>query len=280
MKIISTQAGLRSWIKEKQETKKGLVAFIPTMGALHNGHASLIKKAAKDCDYVVISILVNPTQFGDSSDFVNYPNTLEEDALIANEAGADLIFAPTAEEVYEGDPKADPKNWGALTNAYEGNFRPGHFNGVIAVVDRLVQIVDPDKAYFGEKDLQQIAVVKRVVNEGRYKAEIVSCEIIRDENGLALSSRNSRLSKKGVIKALLLSHSLFQVSTSIKAGLSIQESIEEARKILSDSAHLKLEYINGVNENTLNPEDRPASWTHIIVAAEIEGVRLIDNTRL
>ena len=280
MKIINTKAGLRSWIKEKQETKKGLVAFIPTMGALHNGHASLIKKAAKDCDYVVISILVNPTQFGDSSDFVNYPNTLEEDALIANEAGADLIFAPTAEEVYEGDPKADPKNWGALTNAYEGNFRPGHFNGVIAVVDRLVQIVDPDKAYFGEKDLQQIAVVKRVVNEGRYKAEIVSCEIIRDENGLALSSRNSRLSKKGVIKALLLSHSLFQVSTSIKAGLSIQESIEEARKILSDSAHLKLEYINGVNENTLNPEDSPASWTHIIVAAEIEGVRLIDNTRL
>jgi len=280
MKIISTKAGLRCWIKEKQETKKGLVAFIPTMGALHDGHASLIKKAAKDCDFVVISILVNPTQFGDSTDFINYPNTLEEDAVIANEAGADLIFAPTAEEVYEGDPKADSKNWGALTNAFEGDFRPGHFDGVIAVVDRLFQIVDPDKAYFGEKDLQQIAVVRRVVDEGLYKADIVSCEIIRDENGLALSSRNSRLSKKGIKTALLLSQALFQASTKINAGLSTEESLNEARKILSDSTHVKLEYINGVNENTFSPSDSPASWTHIIVAAEIEGVRLIDNSRL
>lgn len=280
MKIISTQAGLRSWIKEKQETKKSLVAFIPTMGALHNGHASLIKKAAQECDYVVISILVNPTQFGDASDFNKYPNTLDEDAVIAREAGADLVFAPTAEDVYGGEPKAAQKNWGDLTNSYEGSRRPGHFNGVIAVVDRLLKIVDADKAYFGEKDLQQVAVVRRVAQERRHKAKIVSCELVRDDNGLALSSRNVRLSKKGAIDALLLSQALFQVSTKIKDGLSREESIAESRKSLSESSRVKLEYIDGVNENTFSPDDSPASWTHIIVAAEVEGVRLIDNIRL
>jgi pantoate--beta-alanine ligase len=280
MKIISTQAGLRSWIKEKQETKKSLVAFIPTMGALHNGHASLIKKAAQECDYVVISILVNPTQFGDASDFNKYPNTLDEDAVIAREAGADLVFAPTAEDVYGGEPKAAQKNWGNLTNSYEGSRRPGHFNGVIAVVDRLLKIVDADKAYFGEKDLQQVAVVRRVAQERRHKAKIVSCELVRDDNGLALSSRNVRLSKKGAIDALLLSQALFQVSTKIKDGLSREESIAESRKSLSESSRVKLEYIDGVNENTFSPDDSPASWTHIIVAAEVEGVRLIDNIRL
>jgi len=280
MKIISTQAGLRSWIKEKQETKKSLVAFIPTMGALHNGHASLIKKAAQECDYVVISILVNPTQFGDASDFNKYPNTLDEDAVIAREAGADLVFAPTAEDVYGGEPKAAQKNWGDLTNSYEGSRRTGHFNGVIAVVDRLLKIVDADKAYFGEKDLQQVAVVRRVAQERRHKAKIVSCELVRDDNGLALSSRNVRLSKKGAIDALLLSQALFQVSTKIKDGLSREESIAESRKSLSESSRVKLEYIDGVNENTFSPDDSPASWTHIIVAAEVEGVRLIDNIRL
>ena len=280
MKTISTQAGLRSWIKEKQETKKSLVAFIPTMGALHNGHASLIKKAAQECDYVVISILVNPTQFGDASDFNKYPNTLDEDAVIAREAGADLVFAPTAEDVYGGEPKAAQKNWGDLTNSYEGSRRPGHFNGVIAVVDRLLKIVDADKAYFGEKDLQQVAVVRRVAQERRHKAKIVSCELVRDDNGLALSSRNVRLSKKGAIDALLLSQALFQVSTKIKDGLSREESIAESRKSLSESSRVKLEYIDGVNENTFSPDDSPASWTHIIVAAEVEGVRLIDNIRL
>ena len=250
------------------------------MGALHNGHASLIKKAAQECDYVVISILVNPTQFGDASDFNKYPNTLDEDAVIAREAGADLVFAPTAEDVYGGEPKAAQKNWGDLTNSYEGSRRPGHFNGVIAVVDRLLKIVDADKAYFGEKDLQQVAVVRRVAQERRHKAKIVSCELVRDDNGLALSSRNVRLSKKGAIDALLLSQALFQVSTKIKDGLSREESIAESRKSLSESSRVKLEYIDGVNENTFSPDDSPASWTHIIVAAEVEGVRLIDNIRL
>tara|TARA_B110000444_G_C18847492_1_gene603094 strand:- start:3416 stop:4258 length:843 start_codon:yes stop_codon:yes gene_type:complete len=277
MKILNTKADLTSWIKEKQATKTGLLAFIPTMGALHNGHASLINKAAKECDYVVVSILVNPTQFGDSSDFDKYPNTLEDDIIIATESGADLIFAPKAEEVYGGKPIAHHKSWGELTDAFEGKHRPGHFDGVIAVVDRLFNIVDPDRAYFGEKDLQQVAIVRRVVKEGRYKAKIISCELIRDENGLALSSRNKRLSKSGIISALLLSQSLFQATKDIKAGVSTEESIKTARKTLSDSAHVKLEYISGVNNNTFNPEEVHSNWTHIIVAADVEGVRLIDN---
>jgi pantoate--beta-alanine ligase len=250
------------------------------MGALHQGHASLIEKASKECDLVVVSILVNPTQFNEKDDLDAYPRTMDTDAEIAKAAGCHMIFAPTAEDLYGGKPKAEHMDWGSLTHSFEGKCRPGHFDGVIAVVDKLFRAVKPDKAYFGAKDLQQVAVVQKMAQIRHPNIEIVSCDLIRDSKGLALSSRNIRLTDQGIKRALKLSLALSNVAVNTSAGESIKTSVDTARKELQESEGIDLEYFNGVNYHTFSHEDEPLEWSHVVVAANVEGVRLIDNIEI
>ena len=280
MKIIRTSVELNHWFNEHNIENIKSLGFVPTMGALHNGHASLIEKASEECDLVIVSILVNPTQFNEKDDLDNYPREMAADAVIANAAGCHVIFAPTAEDLYGGEPKAEHMDWGCLTNSFEGKSRKGHFDGVIAVVDKLFSAVKPNKSYFGAKDLQQVAVVQKMARLKHPNIEIVSCDLIRDSKGLALSSRNIRLSDQGITRALKLSSALFNVATNTLAGKSVKTAVDAARKELQLSKGIDLEYFNGVNNQTFSHEDEPSEWSHIVVAAKVEGVRLIDNIEI
>ena len=273
MKIIKTTSKLKHWLQKEQN---GSIGFVPTMGALHEGHASLLRVARAQTSNVVLSILVNPTQFGDKSDLENYPQTLAADLEIAEKEGVDVVFAPSAEDLYGGSPTATKIDWGSITSDFEAAFRPGHFDGVVAVVDKLLTAVRPDVAFFGEKDLQQVAVIRKLAEETHPSVSIVSCDLIRDKNGLALSSRNTRISDSGKTSALELSKCLIRIASS--ADRVSQLEIE--RTNLTTNPNVELEYLNGVNEVSYSKSDLAESWTHIIIAAEVEGVRLIDNIRL
>lgn len=280
MKIIRTSVELNHWFNEHNIQINKSLGLVPTMGALHQGHASLIENASKECDLVVVSILVNPTQFNAKDDLDAYPRTMAADAEIAKAAGCNVVFAPTAEDLYGGKPKAAQINWGSLTHSFEGKCRPGHFDGVIAVVDKLFGVIQPNKAYFGAKDLQQVAVVQKMSQIRHPNIEIVSCDLIRDSKGLALSSRNIRLTNQGIKRALKLSFELSNVVKKTSAGSSIKTAVDTARKELNESEGIDLEYFNGVNCQTFSPEDDPLDWSHIVVAANVDGVRLIDNIEI
>lgn len=280
MKIIRTSVELNHWFNEHNIQINKSLGLVPTMGALHQGHASLIENASKECDLVVVSILVNPTQFNAKDDLDAYPRTMAADAEIAKAAGCNVVFAPTAEDLYGGKPKAAQINWGSLTHSFEGKCRPGHFDGVIAVVDKLFGVIQPNKAYFGAKDLQQVAVVQKMSQIRHPNIEIVSCDLIRDSKGLALSSRNIRLTNQGIKRALKLSFALSNVVEKTSAGSSLKTAVDTARKELNESEGIDLEYFNGVNCQTFSPEDDPFDWSHIVVAANVDGVRLIDNIEI
>jgi len=280
MKIIRTSVELNHWFNEHNNHNNKSLGLVPTMGALHQGHASLIEKASRECDLVVVSILVNPTQFNEKDDLDAYPRTMDADAKIAKAAGCNVIFAPTAEDLYGGKPKAEHMDWGSLTHSFEGKCRPGHFDGVIAVVDKLFGAIKPDKAYFGAKDLQQVAVVQKMAHIRHPNIEVVSCELIRDSKGLALSSRNIRLTNQGVKRALKLSFALANVVDNTSSGGSIKTAVDTARKELQASEGIDLEYFDGVNYHTFSHEDEPFEWSHIVVAANVDGVRLIDNIEI
>ena len=280
MKIIRTAVELNHWFNEHNIQINKSLGLVPTMGALHQGHASLIENASKECDLVVVSILVNPTQFNAKDDLDAYPRTMAADAEIAKAAGCNVIFAPTAEDLYGGKPKAAQINWGSLTHSFEGKCRPGHFDGVIAVVDKLFGVIQPNKAYFGAKDLQQVAVVQKMSQIRHPNIEIVSCDLIRDSKGLALSSRNIRLTNQGIKRALKLSFALSNVVEKTSEGSSLKTAVDTARKELNESEGIDLEYFNGVNCQTFSPEDEPFDWSHIVVAANVDGVRLIDNIEI
>jgi pantoate--beta-alanine ligase len=255
--------------------------FVPTMGALHEGHSSLIRQAKSQCKRVVVSVLVNPTQFNDAADFAAYPRTLEDDAAKASAAGADAVFAPTAEDLYGGKPSSKPIHWGSLTHAYEGAHRPGHFDGVVAVVDLLFQSISPDVAVFGEKDLQQVAVVKRLAAERHPGIEVVVGPLVRDRSGLALSSRNARLSDQGVEQALALSRSLRFLQDAARKGEDWKGALERERAALACSPGVTLEYLDAVDASSFEPTQPGTSGAiHAVVAAHVEGVRLIDNAPL
>ena len=280
MVLLHSLDALREWQQKSNWSGKS-TGFVPTMGALHDGHASLIRTAAAQCDLVVVSILVNPTQFNESSDFESYPRTLESDAQKAKEAGADAVFAPTAEDLYGGTPEAPSVDWGALTSAYEGAHRPGHFDGVVAVVDLLFDAVQPKVAVFGEKDLQQVAVVKRLAKERHPEVHVVVGSLIRDAHGLALSSRNSRLSPEGLRTALSLSRCLRAVDEAVGSGDTVELALGRSRAELDALAGVKLEYLDVVDAQTFEPAHGPSHpHRHVVVAAHVEGVRLIDNVPL
>lgn len=254
------------------------IGFVPTMGALHQGHLSLVKKAQEECDVVVVSIFVNPTQFNNADDLQKYPRTLKKDVELLNTLGQIIVFAPTEDEIYPDNFKEINLDLGDLETVMEGAFRSGHFHGVINVVKRLFDIVKPNKAFFGWKDFQQVAVINFMVNTLNLPLEIVGCEIYREPSGLASSSRNTRLSTQQKEDALILIQSL-RKAKELSEIKSIQETIEIISKDIEESP-LKLEYFAIVHPETLQPLEDWVSGTRACVAAYCGEVRLIDNIEL
>ena len=276
MKTVHSIKEVRKQVKKWR--KKGLtVGMVPTMGFLHEGHESLIKKAAKENDKVIVSIFVNPTQFGPTEDFAAYPRDLKKDEKLCKEAGADLIFNPEASEIYFEDSSTGVNVLG-LSDGLCGAKRPVHFGGVCLVVSKLFNIATPDKAYFGEKDAQQLAVIKRMVRDLNFDIEIIGCPIIRESDGLAKSSRNTYLSVEERKAALVLNKSLKLAKKAIASGEKSSEKIIEIIKNKIETETLsKIDYIEIVNSDTLKPVDTLVSSSLIAIAVYIGKTRLIDN---
>ena len=278
MKVIHTiedlQAGLS--VLKAQGKKVGLV---PTMGALHAGHASLVKRSVNENDVTVVSVFVNPTQFNDKNDLVKYPRTLEADCKLLEDCGATLVFAPSVEEMY---PEPDTRQFGyaPLDTVMEGAFRPGHFNGVCQIVSKLFDAVKPHRAYFGEKDFQQLAIIREMVRQMKFDLEIVGCPIVREEDGLALSSRNARLSSDERENAKNISRTLFK-SRTFAATHSVSETQKMVEDAIAAAPGLRLEYFEIVDGNTLQKigDWNETSYAVGCITVFCGEVRLIDNIK-
>jgi pantoate--beta-alanine ligase len=266
---------VRNW-----QIQKKTIGFVPTMGALHEGHLSLVRRAKAECDVVVVSIFVNPLQFNQAADLEKYPRNLEEDCRLLSLADTDLVYAPEARDFYRQMPSLT-MDFGSLTSVLEGEMRPGHFSGVAVVVSRLFHIVEPARAYFGSKDLQQVAVVKRLIRDLDFGIELVACPTARNEDGLALSSRNTRLSPEGLKKAAMLNRSL-RLAIEGFDQRNPQDSCTEAKEFLGKYEGIELEYLEWVDSDTMESlqAGKAANNPAICLAARIEGVRLIDNMLL
>ncbi len=277
MKVVSTKTEVREQVK--QWRKEGLsVGFVPTMGYLHEGHESLVRKAASENDRVVVSIFVNPMQFGPKEDLATYPRDLEADKKLCEAAGAALIFHPEPEEMYD-DGFCSFVDMNGLTNALCGISRPVHFRGVCTVVNKLFNIVKPDRAYFGEKDAQQLAVVKRMVSDLDMDIEIVGCPIIREADGLAKSSRNTYLSTEGRKEALVLSKAIFSGKQMVLDGERNPEIIKKAMKDIIGAAPMaKIDYVEIVDFKTMKSVEKIEGEILCAIAVYIaDEARLIDN---
>lgn len=266
---------------EKLRKQKHSIGFVPTMGALHNGHLSLIEKAGKDNDSVIMSIFVNPTQFNNPDDLKNYPKNIEADLKLLEKTSCKIVFAPLEKEIY---PNEESKNnsfsFGRLTEVMEGKYRPGHFNGVATVVKRLFEIVKPDRVYFGQKDIQQFLVIN-ALNKNYLedlKIELVKCPIIRESDGLAMSSRNVLLKSEQRKSAALISKSLFEAGEKYKNFEPDELKKLIVEKINSDS-NMKVEYLEFVTEPDLKPIEKWDDDQKILacIAVQVGNVRLIDN---
>lgn len=268
---------LAELVSQAKEQGKS-VGFVPTMGALHDGHLSLVKEAQKNNQFVVVSIFVNPLQFGEKSDFDSYPRTLGVDARLLTDAGVDVLFAPNVQEVFPAGLSLTEPQPGAVGERFEGEYRPGHFAGMLKVVSRLFDMVQPDSAYFGEKDAQQLALVRQMVSEQiaagrRDPMKVVGCKTIRDEHGLAFSSRNTRLRESDIHIARSLSRALFAGS---KAGKKREQILAAAKAELASEA--RLDYLELVDPQSFEiVEQLPAGGGLLIIAAWVGDVRLIDN---
>ena len=276
MKIVETIAEVREQVK--QWRKEGLtVGLVPTMGYLHEGHKSLIDRAVAENDRVVVSVFVNPMQFGPSEDLESYPRDMDRDAALCEKAGASLIFHPDPSEMYHKDFSSFV-DMTTLTGGLCGKTRPIHFRGVCTVVSKLFNIVVPDKAYFGQKDAQQLAVIRHMVSDLNYGIEIVGCPIIREEDGLAKSSRNTYLSAQEREAALILSKSLAKGKEALKAG---EVDAAKIRQIILDEIATeplaKVDYVEVVDWNTLEPVETVKEPVLVAMAVYIGKTRLIDN---
>ncbi|MDP4146067.1 MAG: pantoate--beta-alanine ligase [Bacillota bacterium] len=276
MKLVHTIKEVRTQVKEWK--KQGLtVGFVPTMGFLHEGHESLIKKAVEENDKVVVSIFVNPIQFGPNEDLEKYPRDLDKDSKLCQGAGAELIFNPEPAEMYVNHA-ATFVEVEELTNGLCGEKRPGHFRGVCTVVSKLFNIVNPDRAYFGEKDAQQLAVIKKMVNDLNLDIEIIGCPIIREEDGLAKSSRNTYLSAEEREAALVLSRALNKAKEHLFSGEKDASKIKEVITSEINTEKLaKIDYVEIVDSEILKPVNSMDSSSLIAIAVYIGKTRLIDN---
>ena len=275
MEVFHTVALLTARLKS---LRYGTLGFVPTMGALHEGHLSLVRICKQQNDIALASIFVNPTQFNDKEDLKKYPRMPEKDVSMLTGAGCDIVFMPDVKEIYP-EPDNRTFDFGGLDMVMEGKFRPGHFNGVVQVVTRLFDIIKPDRAYFGLKDYQQLTIIKKIASGLGYPVEIVPCPIIRECDGLAMSSRNMRLSGAERKTALVLSQSLFRAKMMMRAG----HTPAEVRKYVTDhvkaTSGIELEYFEIVDGESLLPVETWESGKGVIgcLAARVGKIRLIDN---
>ena len=280
MKVVSTVAEFNAARKLLEDTTVG---FVPTMGALHEGHASLIRRAVSECGAVVVSDFVNPTQFNNKTDFETYPRRLEDDAAFVTPLGVSVLFAPAVEEMYPEGTDYDKRvfDLGGLDMYGEGPRRPGHFNGMAQVVTRLFDIVRPDRAYFGEKDFQQLAIVEYFVKALGYNIEIVRCPIARGADGLALSSRNKLLSPEQREAAPHIYRSILKARDMV-GRMPVAEAIKEVVSLIDADSRLKTEYVEIINSLTLRPVTDWNEAEHIRLTCAVYAgqVRLIDNIEL
>ena len=275
MQLIHSVSELRQLISQ-QRGSGARIGFVPTMGALHQGHLSLVQLAQQRCDFVVVSVFVNPLQFGANEDFDTYPRTLGIDANLLSDHDVDVLFSPSPAEVYPASSPVKQLSAGAMGEKFEGEVRPGHFDGMLTVVNRLFDIVTPDCVFFGQKDAQQVALVKQMLSQQissgrRSPIELVVGKTIRNESGLALSSRNKFLTDRDMPAALSLSRALF----AGEKGNSREEVLELARAEISPQA--KLEYLELVDADSFEPTEPGLTRAALIVAAKVGEVRLIDN---
>lgn len=279
MQIFDSSHALSATLNELRNKGKA-IGFIPTMGALHNGHISLVKNAQKENDVVVISIFVNPTQFNNSSDLVNYPRIPDKDIAMLKAAGGDILFMPTEIEMYpEGATSAlNQLQLDSLGEVMEAKHRPGHFDGVVTVVRKLFMIVGECKAYFGQKDFQQLAVVRKLVNDEKISVEIISCAIVRELDGLAMSSRNMRLSSEQRQAATVLYQALSEVKRQWETT-AVDELKKRVVEIVAKEELVQLEYFEIVDRTSLLPV-KDKNNAVACIAAHLGEIRLIDNVVL
>ena len=276
MQIEKTVAGVKAQVRAWK--KEGLsVGLVPTMGYLHEGHKSLIERAVKENDRVVVSIFVNPTQFGPTEDLESYPRDLNADSILCEEAGAALIFAPEVSEMYAED-FTTYVNTSGVTAELCGKSRPIHFRGVCTVVNKLFNIATPDRAYFGEKDAQQLAVIRRMVRDLNMNVDIVGCPIIREADGLAKSSRNTYLSPEERQAALVLSRAIKAGKAMVQSGEKVGEKVlDEMKRIISEEPLARIDYVEMVKWDTIEVHHRVDGPVLVAIAVFIGKTRLIDN---
>lgn len=275
MILIRTVSELKSMLESSG--KAGSVGFVPTMGALHKGHLSLVQKAVEENPLVVVSIFVNPTQFNDSKDLERYPRTLNADMNLLKTTGCQIVFAPEVTEIYP-EPDTRKFNFGKLETVMEGKHQPGHFNGVAQVVSKLFEMVQPQKAYFGLKDFQQLAIIKNMVKQLNLQVEIIPCPIIREESGLALSSRNELLSAEERTNAATISKTLF-MAKELKTDKTVSELEKWVTETINKNPFLKVEYAEIVDDTELQPvkNQNETNSKVLCVAVYCGKIRLIDN---
>lgn len=281
MKVFHTHTDLETALASLRADGQS-IGLVPTMGALHNGHASLVKRAVEENDITVVSVFVNPTQFNDKTDLANYPRTLEADCNLLESLGATYVYAPTVEDIYP-EPDTRSFSYPPIDSVMEGPRRPGHFNGVCQIVSKLFYIVQPQRAYFGEKDFQQIAVIRAMVKDlGFNGLEIVPCPIVREESGLALSSRNSLLTDSERATAVCISQAL-KTSVSYAHNHTVKETHDLVTGAINATHGLEVEYFEIVDGTTLQPIDKWEDSDYIVgcitVYCGARPVRLIDNIK-
>jgi pantoate--beta-alanine ligase len=276
MKIVETVAEMRQFCRDLR-ADKGLLALVPTMGALHEGHLSLVRRARAECGAVAASIFVNPMQFGPNEDFSKYPRTFADDCAQLEAEGVDVLFAPTAAEMYPEGAVTKISVEG-IGDRLDGASRPGHFTGVATVVAKLFHVVEPGRAYFGQKDAAQLAVLRQMVRDLNFGVEVIACSIVRDADGLALSSRNKYLSASERVHALALRRALLVMEAMLAGGeRSSKTLIEEGTEVLHSEAGVRVDYVVAVDAQTLLPVERVEAGTLLAVAAWVGPTRLIDN---
>jgi pantoate--beta-alanine ligase len=277
-RTVSEVAEFRQRLRDKGK----VLGLVPTMGALHQGHISLVQRALSENDAVMVTIFVNPTQFNNSEDLEKYPRTLDIDLEKLNSLTATLsVFAPDANEIYDGKVNAETYDFSGLDRVMEGAFRPGHFDGVGTIVERLFRCIEPNRAYFGEKDYQQLQIIKNLVNQRELPVEVIACPIVREANGLAMSSRNARLTASqrqkaaAIFRTLSLAKQHFSTSNSTEIGKSCLDEI-------TNDVDFNLEYFQISEADSLQPamEKLPGKKYRAFIAVHLGGVRLIDNIAL
>jgi pantoate--beta-alanine ligase len=279
MKICASISEARSACRDARANHRR-VGLVPTMGALHEGHLSLVRAARAQCDVVAVSIFVNPTQFGPAEDLSKYPRQFERDCRLLEQEGVDILFAPSIEEMY---PQG-AISWvvvEGLSEKLDGRSRPGHFRGVTTVVAKLFHVIEPDAVYFGQKDAAQLAVIRRMVRDLDFPVEIVACPIVREADGLAMSSRNAYLNREERQRALVLQRSLQEARRQFDAGERLAARlIAAAKEVFVREPQVRLDYFEVVDPETLDPVERISGRTLVAVAAFVGTTRLIDNVVL